>query len=375
MFIVIFQNIGLQFASLCIYYVIIDFRERSYMNKDLFYIANRSTADNTGGIHSVRIDDAGRVKEVFFQELYGTSYLAYSVDRKTLYAACAEGKAGAVAAFRIKADGALEFLNRLPSNGVSTCYVIAAPGGKYLYTASYFTSNISEFSLNEDGSLKALERVLTFSGKSVDVRQECPHPHFVNFTPDRTRLAVVDLGLDEIKFFDFDPEKGLLDVNAPAIFKVEPAGSGPRHLVFNKSGNTAYLVNEIGNTVSVLSFDGRTFGCRQLISTVPEDCSCYSKTAAIRLSDNGKYLYISNRGYDSIAVYNVLENGLLELNSIVDSQGEGPRDINFLPGNKYFAAANEIGNNTAFFEYDGNTGKLTFTGEKINMPGALAIYW
>ena len=346
------------------------------MNNNLFYTASRSTADNTGGIYGMTVDNnSGKVKTEFFQELYGASYLAYSVDRKTLYAACAVEKDGAVAAFKIRPDGSLEFLNRLLSKGISTCYVIAAPGGKYLYTASYFTSNISEFSLNEDGSLKALERVLTFSGKSVDVRQECPHPHFVNFTPDRLKLTVVDLGLDEVKLFDFDPVKGLLNVNSPEIFKVEPAGSGPRHLVFNKNGNTAYLVNEIGNTVSVLGFDGKTFRCRQLISTLPEDCTCYSKTAAIRLAENEKFLYVSNRGYDSIAVFDVQFDGLLKLNSIVHSEGEGPRDINFLPGNKYFAAANEIGNNTAFFAYNENTGKLTFTGEKINMPGALAIYW
>ena len=345
------------------------------MNNDLFYVANRSTADNSGGISVMRIDESGKISTQFFFDLYGTSYLAYSNDRKTLYASCAEGKAGAVAALAIADDGSLKFLNRLPSCGVSTCYVIAAPGGKFLYAASYFTSNISEFSLNEDGSLKALERVVTFSGKSVDPRQECSHPHFVNFTPDGKKLIVVDLGLDQIKLFDFDPDKGLLNVESPDVFTVEPAGSGPRHLVFNAAGNTAYLVNEIGNTVSVLGFDGNNFQFRQLVSTLPETCNCYSKASAIRLSADGRHLLVSNRGYDSIAIYNVSEDGLLELDSIVNSEGEGPRDINFLPGNKFFAAANEFGNNTAFFAYDENSGKLTYTGESINMPGALAIYW
>ncbi|MBR7144332.1 MAG: lactonase family protein [Lentisphaeria bacterium] len=345
------------------------------MDEKLFYLASRSTVDNSGGIYGMTVDDGGVITESFFHELYGTSYLAYSGDRKTLYASCAEGKTGAVAALKIKPDGSLEFLNRLASKGVSTCYVIAAPGGKYLYTASYFTSNVSEFSLNSDGSLKALERVITFSGKSVDVRQECPHPHFVNFTPDQSKLLVVDLGVDEIKLFDFDPEKGLLNINEPTVFKVEPAGSGPRHLVFNASGNMAYLVNEIGNTVAALSFDGSSFTPKQLISTLPDDCKCYSKTAAIRLSPDGKYLFVSNRGYDSIAVFKVKNDGSLERVDIAAAEGEGPRDINFLPGGKYFAAANEISGNTAFFAYSEKSGKLTFTGQSINMPGALAIYW
>ncbi|MBR2357005.1 MAG: lactonase family protein [Lentisphaeria bacterium] len=345
------------------------------MNKNIFYAASRSTVDSSGGIYGLSADRNGVVKQEFFQELYGVSYMTYSADRQKLYASCAVDNGGAAAAFMINEDKSLTLLNRLPSLGVSTCHIVAAPGGKYLYTASYFTSNISEFSLNEDGSLKALERVVTFSGQSVDVRQERPHPHFVSFTPDGEKLVLVDLGLDQIKLFDFAPEKGLLNVDSPEIFKVEPAGSGPRHLVFNKSGDTAYLVNEIGNTVSVLSFEGRTFGCRQVISTLPENCKCYSKTAAIRLSPNGRHLLVSNRGYDSIALFDVSGNGLLKLNSIVPAEGEGPRDINFLPGNKYFAAANEISGNTAFFAYDENSGALEFTGQSMDMPGALAIYW
>ena len=345
------------------------------MDKQLFYVASRNTVDKTGGIYGMSVDNNGTIKERFFCDLYGTSYMAYSCDRKTLYASCAEGKEGAVAALEIKPDGSLELLNRLPSAGVSTCYVIAAPGGKYLYAASYFTSNISEFSLNSDGSIKTLERVITFPGRSVDPRQECSHPHFVNFTPKQDKLISVDLGLDEIKLFDFDPEKGLLNIDKPVICKIEPAGSGPRYLVFNSVGDTAYLVNEIGNTVVVLGFDGSRFVQKQLISTLPEGVECYSKAAAIRLSPDEKYLYISNRGYDSIAVFKIKDDGLLEWNSIVAAEGEGPRDINFLPGGKYFAAANEVSNNTAFFAYDEQSGNLTFTGKKADVAGALAIYW
>ena len=346
------------------------------MINDLFYTASRSTADNSGGIYGMTVDNSsGRVKTEFFQELYGTSYLAYSGDRKTLYASCAEGKTGAVAALKIKPDGSLEFLNRLASKGVSTCYVIAAPGGKYLYTASYFTSNVSEFSLNSDGSLKALERVITFSGKSVDVRQECPHPHFVNFTPDQSKLLVVDLGVDEIKLFDFDPEKGLTDPENPYVFKVGPAGVGPRHLVFNSVGNTAYLINELGNTVCVLEYKQGEFRTLQQITTLPEDFHDFSQASAIRLSPDERFLFASNRGYDSVAVYRVLADGLLELQEIVSSGGVSPRDINFLPGGRHFAAANEFSDNTVFFNYDPASGKLSASGIELALPRPLASYW
>ena len=345
------------------------------MNNGFFYLGCRNPQDHSGGIYGFDVDNNGKLQQKFFQELHGCSYMAYSPDRKILYAACADGKAGAAAAFSIQSDRSLKFINQLPTQGVSTCYIIAAPGGKYLYTTSYFTSNLTEFSLNSDGSLKQLERVITFSGSGPDERQDVPHPHFVNFTPDGKKLIVVDLGLDEIKLFNFDPARGLLNADSPQICKVVQPGSGPRHLVFNASGNVAYLINEIGNTVSVLKYDSEKFTHLQTISTRPADCQCYSKTAAVRLSPDGRFLFGSNRGYDSIAVFKVQVNGLLELHDIVSAGGEGPRDINFLPGGNFFAAANEMSGNTVFFEYNADNGKLTQLPESFNFPGPLAIYW
>jgi 6-phosphogluconolactonase len=224
------------------------------------------------------------------------------------------------------------------------------------------------------GALERLNKEIHFTGCGTHPRQEKPHPHFTGFTPDGKYLIVVDLGLDAVKLFAFDPEKGLTDVEKPYFFKVEIAGSGPRHLAFNRAGNIAYLVNEIGNTVCVLDYKAGKFSCRQIISTLPADFSGETKAAAIRLSPDERWLFATNRGYDSIAVYRVLPDGELALQDIVPSEGESPRDINFLPDGLQLAAANEFTNNTAFFKFDPESGKLAYYASE-SMPNPLAVYW
>lgn len=345
------------------------------MNDKLFYVCAMTPDDCSGGIFGYNLDGNGVPQQLFHQPYCGCNYLAYSVDRKVLYSTCMIQGRGGVAAFAIKSDGSLDLLNQLPSDGDSCCYVTAAPGGKYIYCANYFTSNIAEFRLKSDGSLDRMTRSVKFAGCGVVPRQDASHPHFTLFTPDGSKLIVIDLGLDAVKLFEFDPEKGLTDPENPYVFKVGPAGVGPRHLVFNSVGNTAYLINELGNTVCVLEYKQGEFRTLQQITTLPEDFHDFSKASAIRLSPDERFLFASNRGYDSVAVYRVLADGLLELQEIVSSGGVSPRDINFLPGGRHFAAANEFSDNTVFFNYDPASGKLSASGIELELPRPLAIYW
>ena len=344
-------------------------------NDGLFYICAMTPEDCRGGILGYKLDGNAVCAEQFHMPFCGCNYLAYSTNGQVLYSTCIIDGAGGAAAFKIKADGSLEYMNKLPSEGKSTCYIIAAPGGRYLYTANYFSANISEFSLNEDGSLKALERTIKFAGRGPHERQEMAHPHFVNFTPDGQNLIVIDLGLDAVKQFAFDPDKGLIDPDNPRCFTVTPPGSGPRHLIFNKQHNMAYLLNEVGNTVSVLRFEQQDFSLVQQLSTLPEGFAEFSKAAAIRLSPDGRFLLASNRGLDSIAVYRVQEDNLLELQSIVPSGGVSPRDINFLPDGIHVAAANEFSDNVVFFDFDPVSGTLTPNLQELKLPRPLAVYW
>ncbi|MBE6369098.1 MAG: lactonase family protein [Lentisphaerae bacterium] len=345
-----------------------------YMSDKLFYLCGM-TPDTTGGIYGYELDENNIPQQKFHQPFCGCNLLCRSVDGKVLYSTCIIDGNGGVASFRIKADGSLEYLNMVAANGKSTCYVATAPGGKYLYAANYSSSNISEFTLNSDGSIRELKRSIMFSGSGPDERQNMPHPHFTDFTPDGRQLMVIDLGTDEIRLFDFDPEAGLLNVEKPDVFKVEPAGSGPRHIIFNRAGNMAYLLNEIGNTVCVLDFADGKFTFRQLVNTLPESVEIYSKASAIRLSADERFLFASNRGYDSTAVFKILADGTLELQDVVPSEGESPRDVNFLPGGEFFAMANEFSDNLSLFAYDKAAGKLTSCNFSLSLPRPLYIYY
>ena len=346
------------------------------MSNDQGFYLCAMTPEPGGGIFRYRLNADRHPEQLSFAPLAGSNYLAFSPDRKTLYSTCIIDQAGGVAAFRIHPDGSLALLNQLPSRGKSTCYVIAAPSGKYLYCANYSSGSITEFSLNADGSLKALERLIEYHGSGRLPRQSTPHPHFTNITPDGKYLCVTDLGLDTLTLYPFEDATGRIKLESPHIFKVEPAGSGPRHLLFNRKGDRAYLLNELGNTVIVLKYSGGRFESMQLLPTLPADCPKESKAAAIRLSPDGRFLYASNRGYDSVAVYEVKpEDGTLIFRELVESGGSSPRDINFLPGGRAFATANEFSDRVVFFDFDAATGKITPSGETVTMPRPLAIYW
>lgn len=338
-----------------------------------FYIAAMSETPQ-GGIYRYRLDETGKPEELAFAPLAGANYMAFSADRKTLYSTGNCQKKGSAAAFRIRPDGSLEFLNAVPSEGVSTCYIIPSPGGKFLYCANYMNSCITEFSLNGDGSLKARERVIAYQGHGPHPRQTVPHPHFTNITPDGRFLAVIDLGLDAVTLYELDGG-GRIMVESPRILRVEPGGSGPRHLVFNRRGDIAYLCNEVGNTAAVLDYRDGEFRQRQLLSTLPEGCAAETKAAAIRLSPDERFLYVSNRGFDSVAVFRVGADGALTLQEIVPSEGVSPRDIAFLPDGRHFACANEFSDLVAFFDFDPASGKITPNGHSVTLPRPLAIYW
>ena len=343
-------------------------------NDRSFYIAAMSETPE-GGIYQYRLNAQGKPEQLSFAPLAGANYMAFSADGKTLYSTGNCQQKGSAAAFRIRPDGSLEFLNAIPSEGVSTCYIIPSPGGKYLYCANYMNSCISEFSLNPDGSLRARERVIAYQGHGPHPRQTVPHPHFTNITPDGRFLAVIDLGLDAITLYGLDGD-GRIELEKPSVFRVTPGGSGPRHLVFNRKGDIAYLCNEVGNTAAVLDYRDGEFRQRQLLSTLPEGCTAETKAAAIRLSPDERFLYVSNRGFDSVAVFRVdPQDGALTLQEIVPSEGVSPRDIAFLPDGRHFACANEFSDLVAFFDFDPASGKLTPNGHRITLPRPLAICW
>ena len=329
-----------------------------------YYIAANSQ-DDRGGIYGF---DSGSV-QTFFEPLCVASYLAFSPDRKRMYTV-SKGDVNYASAYRIRENGSLQLLDRRATHAVSSCHLTTDPAGEFLFCANYTSGSFNQFHL-KDGLFQGAdsERYIEMHGRlgPNPKRQEHAHAHCTVFTPDGKYLCVVDLGLDEVQLFAFTPGKGVEDTPAFRYRSVNP-GAGPRHLLFAPDGKTAWLANEVDNTVSVLDYQNGTLTHRDTLSTLPAEFTDYSKASAIRLSPDGKYLCVSNRGYDSFACYRVSCSGSLELCGIIPSGGISPRDINFLPGGK-FVCCNETSNSVTFFEYQ--AGNFLPLKQKFDLPGAL----
>ena len=313
----------------------------------------------TGGIYRYQVDGDGQWIMDGFHQLDGGNYICFSADRTRLYSTLNDQKGGGVAAFCVEKDLSLKLLNSLPSEGMACCHLSCTPDGHFLISVNYSSGNLTVYSLNPDGSLGKRIALIQHhgSGPRKD-RQECAHTHCVRMTPDKTHAAIVDLGVDKIFFYPLDPVQGIVDT--PVVFEAEP-GDGPRHILFDRAGTHAYIVNELGNSVTACRYLGA--GKLEVLgkySTLPDGCDAVTKAAAVRFSPDEKYLYASNRGFDSIACYRIVKPGELERIEIVDAHGVSPRDINFLPGGVFFAAANEFSDNLSLYRQDPATGKLLY---------------
>lgn len=335
------------------------------MMKTVYYIAANSQTGR-GGIYGYGADSV----QTFFEPVHGVNYLIFSPDRKLLYAT-SKDDVWYVNVYSIGEDGSLKFLDRRPTHAESSCHIAADPAGEFLYCANYRSGSFNEFRL-KDGLFQGpdSERYFEMQGKlgpNPD-RQEHAHAHCTVFTPDGKYLCIVDLGLDEVQLFAFTPGKGICGTPAFHYHSANP-GAGPRHLLFSPDGKTAWLANEVDNTVSILSYRDGTLTHRNTLSTLPPDFKDYSKASAIRLSPDGKFLCVSNRGYDSFACYRTAADGSLTLHCIVPSNGVSPRDVNFLPGGTEFVCCNETPGSVTFFRYC--DGKFTPEERQFDLPGAL----
>lgn len=343
------------------------------MKKDLFYTCACSPEAN-GGLYLYRENVGGHVEQLAFAPLPGTNYLCYSPDGSRLYATWNEGKTGGIAAYRLNEDGSLVFLNRAESMGAAACHLTTSPDGRFLYCANYLTGNFAEFRLADDGAIDTRTQVVSHSAYPVGPRadrQECAHTHQTRFTPDGKFLCAVDLGTDRVLLYAFTPGKGI--AVPPNEFVCAP-GSGPRHLLFDASGVHAYLINELGNSVTACAYRDGRLTAGETFSTLPPDCRETTKASAVRLSPDGSFLYASNRGFDTIACFRVVRPGKLEMFDLVPAHGVSPRDINFLPSAKFFTASNEFSDRICFFAFNAENGKLDYLpGRDLALPRPLCI--
>ncbi|HSC46072.1 MAG TPA: lactonase family protein, partial [Candidatus Acidoferrum sp.] len=293
---------------------------------------------------------------------------------KFLYAANERGKDSTISAFAIDAkSGKLTLLNQLPALGEDPCHLSFDRTGKFLLTANYSSGNVAVFPILPDGKLGEHTALVTDQGATGPdaKRQEGPHAHWTGVSEHNRYVYVADLGLDKVVVYKFDAAKGTLAAADAATAK---PGTGPRHVAFARDRKFMYLLGEIDSTVTVFSNDNEKFTSIQKLPMLPNGFSGRNDAAEIEIHPNGKFLYASNRGHDSLAVYAIdPKKGTLTPVEDVPTGGKEPRHFAIDPTGKFLLAENQNTNSIVEFRIDQSTGKLTPTGETLSVPSPVCI--
>ena len=342
------------------------------------------TAQQSKGIYAYRFNAAtGHLTSLgLAAETSNPSFLAIHPSREFLYAVNETGKfqdqsSGAVSAFAIdRHTGRLTLLNQVASRGADPCYVALDKTGKYVLVANYGGGSVAVFPVLKGGKLGEATSVLQYKGTGANPeRQESPHAHWIDFSPDNRFAVAADLGLDRLNVYKFDSSKGSLVPNDPAVVQVKP-GAGVRHFAFHPSARFAYAVNEMDSSVISFSYDPTRGTLHQLqsISMLPKDFSGKNDAAEIQVHPNGKFLYASNRGHDSIAVFSIdAAKGTLTPVEYVPTQGKAPRYFAIDPTGSRLFVANQNSGNIVVFQIDPVTGRLTATGQMLEIASPVCL--
>jgi 6-phosphogluconolactonase len=342
------------------------------------------TGPSSKGIYAFRFDpDSGNSTSLgLVAESTNPSFLAIDPSQRYLYAVNEVGdykgeKTGGVSAFAIdRKTGKLTFLNEVSSRGAGPCHVALDKTGKYVLVANYDGGSVAVFPVLGDGRLGEASAVVQHSGHGPNAeRQEGPHAHEIQLTPDNRFAIAADLGLDELLVYRFDAAKGTLTANDPPFAKVE-GGSGPRHFALHPNGKFVYSLNEMGGSVTGFAYDPRKGALRNLqtISSLPNDFKGKNDSAEIVADASGRFLYASNRGPDNIAVFAVdSKKGTLRPVERVPTKGKAPRSFAIDPSGRYLFAANQESNNIVLFRIDPKTGRLADTGQVLDVPSPVCV--
>ena len=352
-------------------------------NQYIVYIGTY-TNQASKGIYAWRFDaSSGKLDPLGVAgETANPSFVAIHPGHRYLYAVSEvsnfEGKrSGAVAAFTIDArTGKLALLNKVSSGGTGPCFVSVDRSGKFVLVANYNSGSVAALPIKDNGALGEASSVIQHKGAGADPkRQSGPHAHSINPSPDNHFAIAADLGLDEVLVYRFDTATGSLRPNEPPFTKVAP-GSGPRHFAFHPSGKFAYVINEMASTVTAFTWDAAhgTLKEIQTLGTLPKGYTGDTTTAEVQVHPSGKFLYGSNRGHDSIAVFRIApDKGTLTLVENVPTQGKVPRNFGIDPTGSYLFAANQNSANVVVFKINANTGRLTPTGQVLGVGSPVCV--
>ncbi|HLZ12457.1 MAG TPA: lactonase family protein [Candidatus Acidoferrum sp.] len=349
--------------------------------KDFFAFAGTyTTKTQSKGIYAFRYDaSSGKLTALgVAAETPDPSFVAIHPGGKFLYAVNEGGKASFVTSFALDAKtGQLTQLNQVPALGEDPCYIAFDQSGKYILVANYTSGTLAVFPILPDGKIgekTAMNRDSGPLGPRKD-RQEGPHAHWIETSPDNRFALAADLGLDQVLIFQFDAAKGTLGPHIPSGASLK-AGSGPRHAIFSPNGKFLFVVSELNSTAASFSYDPKKGELKQVssVSTVPSDFSGRNDVAEVAIHPSGRFLYVSNRGNDSIAIFAVdVKKGTLTPMGGLPTGGKEPRHFTLDPTGNFLFVENQFSDTIVTFHVDANTGQLTPTGENVNVPSPVCL--
>lgn len=336
------------------------------------YVGSRTTRERNArgeGISVFKVDqDSGRLELVqLVRDLVNPSFLALNKAGTCLYAV--HGDISDISAFRVdQATGRLDFVNRQSTGGKNPVHLAIDPSGRHVVVSNHLGSSLAVLPIRDDGSLGELTQLLTLEGPLGPhrVEQKLAKPHFNPFDPSGRFVIVQDKGLDRTFSFRFADGK-LAPAEQP--FVVSREGAGPRHMAFQPRQGMAYVLNELDSTVTSYTYSDRTgqLAPRQVLPTLPETFTGNSRASEIQIDGSGKFLYASNRGHDSIAVFRIDQaSGLLVFVGADASQGKTPRFFTLTPNDRFLFALNEDSDSIVSFAVDRASGRLKPTGFSVH---------
>jgi 6-phosphogluconolactonase len=335
------------------------------------YAGTYTRPQKSKGIYAWRFQPAtGKLTPLgLAAETSNPSFLAVHPNQRFLYAVN-ENNSGTVTSFEIdQATGKLKQLNQVPSKGGGPCHLTTDRSGRYLYVANYNSGSVAAFPIHDDGTLGEASAFVQHAGSSVNSRQKGPHAHATVMSPDNHYMFTADLGLDQVIGYRFDANRGGIATDDGAITKIAP-GSGPRHVAFRPDGRFLYVLNELTSNVVAFRYDATKGSTEEMqtLSTLPADFKGNNSGAEIMAHRSGNYLYTSNRGHDSIAMFRIdLTSGKLTALGHASTRGKTPRGFAIDPTGNWIFAGNQESDNMSLFRIDTKTGNLNPVGDPIEV--------
>ncbi|MDX9883522.1 MAG: lactonase family protein [Prolixibacteraceae bacterium] len=344
------------------------------------YIGTYTDGESKGIYHYLFNTETGELRfSDVTGEIKNPSFLKISPNRRFLYSV-AEGdsyngiRGGGVAAYQIGKAGKLRKINDALSLGAYPCHVTVSPDNKKIVASNYGGGSLAIYDVVENGGISPIRQLIQHEGAGADPkRQASPHAHSSKFDKNGNQLFAADLGKDQLLIYTYNEDSLLFYPDKQSFVKMEP-GAGPRHFAFDRKQDFIYVINELNSTISVLQKTKKGIRKIQDISTLPVGFTGTSYCADIHLSPDGRFVYGSNRGHNSIGIFSRdLKSGMLTLLGTEPVRGDWPRNFSIAPGGNFLLVANQKSDNITVFRIDRKNGKLTYSDIEIQVPSPVCL--